>query len=78
MKIFYLCNGKACREKKGRPGYTCYYDKDAKYHWCKHTTDIEYAKNFIKKDNGDYREKEPDVEEAEEALAEMMEAVDEV
>lgn len=58
-RILYLCNGKRCREVKGKPGYSCYYEKDAKYHYCKHTYDINYAKSFVKRECGSYKEIEP-------------------
>lgn len=43
--VLYLCDGKRC-------GDTCSGTE------CKHTSDITYAKNFVKSDNGSYWEKE--------------------
>lgn len=48
MKIYYLCNGFACKDK---------YNGKCPMKRCRHTSDIKYAINFVKKNNS-YFEKE--------------------
>lgn len=56
--VFYLCDGEACMEHKGRHGISCWKHGKERFRadGCKHTTDINHAVNFHRHENGSYWE----------------------